>query len=96
MATFLSGRRPVGATRVNTIQDSMEAIDFGKPALDVLPTDLKRAYQYFAGWQIDTHCGSECRKLLDLAAPLLEAADPAARPDLWRGIVSAMAIICVG
>ena len=32
----------------------------------------------------DTHCGSECRKILDLAAPLLEAADPAARPDLWR------------
>ena len=81
---------------MNTIKDSMEAIGFGEPALDALPPDLKRAYQHFAGWRIDTHCGSECQKLLDLAAPLLEAADPAARPDLWRGVVSAMAIICVG
>ena len=81
---------------MSTIQDSMEAIGFGKPALDALPPDLKRAYRHFAGWRIDTHCGSECQKLLDLAAPLLEAADPAARPDLWRGVVSAMAIICVG
>jgi len=81
---------------LNTIMDSMEAIGFAEPALDALPPDLKRAYRHFAGWRIDTHCGSECQKLLDLAAPLLEAADPAARPDLWRGVVSAMAIICVG
>jgi hypothetical protein len=81
---------------VTTIKESMEAIGFGKPALDALPSELTRAYHFFAEWRIETHCGSECQKLLDLAAPLLETADPAARPDLWRGIVSAMAIICVG
>jgi hypothetical protein len=81
---------------VTTIMDSMEAIGFGKPALDALPRELMQAYHHFAEWKLDTHCGSECQKLLDLAAPLLEAADPAARPDLWRGVVSAMAIICVG
>jgi hypothetical protein len=74
----------------------MEAIGFEERALGALPPELKGAYQHFAGWRIDTHCGSECQKMLDLAAPLLEAADPAARPDLWRGVVSAMAIICVG
>jgi hypothetical protein len=74
----------------------MEAIGFGESALNALPFELKRAYQHFAGWRVDTHCGSECQKLLDLASPLLGAADPAARPDLWRGVVSAMAIICVG
>jgi hypothetical protein len=96
MASLLSRSRPVGAIEVTTIKDSMEAIGFGKPALGVLPPDLTQAYHHFAGWKLETHCGSECQKLLDLAAPLLEAADPAARPDLWRGIVSAMAIICVG
>jgi|GEM_PF-5854536 len=74
----------------------METIGFGRRVVDALPPDLKRAYQHFAEWDVDTHCGSECQKLLDLSAPLLEAADSAARPDLWRGIVSAMAIICVG
>ncbi|SIO63273.1 hypothetical protein SAMN05444166_7297 [Singulisphaera sp. GP187] len=74
----------------------MEAIGFGMPAVVALSPDLRRAYQHFAEWKLDTHCGSECQKLLDLATPLLEAADPAARPELWRGIVSAMAIICVG
>jgi hypothetical protein len=57
---------------------------------------LATAYSFFAEWKVDTHCGAECQKILDLASPLLEFADPAARPDLWRGIVSAMAIICMG
>ena len=74
----------------------MEAIGFDDPAVSALPPKLKEAYEFFAGWKLDTHCGSECQKLLDLAAPLLEAADPAARPDIWRGVVSAMAILCVG
>ena len=74
----------------------MEAIGFGDPALAALPPKLKDAYEFFAAWKLDTHCGLECPKLLDLAAPLLAAADPAARPDIWRGVVSAMAIICVG
>ena len=81
---------------MNTIKDSMGAIGFDEPALAALTPRLNEAYQFFAGWKLDTHCGQECQKLLDLAAPLLEAADPAARPDLWRGVVSAMAIICVG
>ena len=81
---------------MSTIQDSMEEIGFSESALEAFPPDLKRAYHHFAGWRIDTHCGAECQKLLDLAAPLLDAADPAARPELWRGVVAAMAIICVG
>ena len=96
MAPLLSGSRTVGDNDVNTIKDSMEAIGFGRPALEALPPDLKGAYRHFAEWQLETHCGSECQKLLELATPLLEAADPAARPDLWRGVVSALAIICVG
>lgn len=79
-----------------TIEQSMAAIGFDKKALDGLPSDLGSAYLHFAGWKLDSHCGSECQKLLTLAVPLLGAADPAARPELWRGIVSAMAIICVG
>ena len=81
---------------MDTIQGSMEAIGFGKPTLTALSPELKRAYEHFAGWRLDTHCGTECQRILDLAAPLLEASDPAARPEIWRGVVSAMAIICVG
>lgn len=81
---------------MTTINHLMEAKGFGKHAFDALPPDLSRAYLHFAEWNVETHCGTECKKILDLANPLLEAADPAARPEIWRGVVSAMAIICVG
>ena len=74
----------------------MEELGFGQKTLESLPDDMASAYRHFADWDADSHCGAECRRILGLAASLLEAADPAARPDLWRGIVSAMAIICVG
>jgi hypothetical protein len=81
---------------MTTIKESMAAIGFDKKALDALPANQGTAYLHFADWKLDSHCGSECQKILSRAAPLLEAADPAARPDIWRGIVSAMAVICVG
>lgn len=81
---------------MTTIKESMAAIGFDKKALDALPANLEAAYLHFADWKLDSHCGSECQKILSLSAPLLEAVDPAARPEVWRGIVSAMAIICVG
>lgn len=81
---------------MSTIKESMAAIGFDKKGLDALPANLGTAYLHFADWKLDSHCGSECEKILSLSAPLLEAADPAARPDIWRGIVSALAIICVG
>jgi hypothetical protein len=84
------------AEKMTTIKESMEALGFEKKALDSLPVSLKSAYFHFAEWKVDSHCGSECQRILSLAVPLLEAADPAARPDIWRGVVSALAIICVG
>ncbi len=81
---------------MTTIKDSMAAVGFEKKTLDTLPAELGTAYLHFADWRLDSHCGSECQRILSLSAPLLEAADPAARPDIWRGVVSAMAIICVG
>jgi hypothetical protein len=81
---------------MTTIQDSMAAIGFDNHTLAALPANLREAYLFFAEWKLDSHCGSECQRILALSAPLLEAVDPAARPDVWRGIVSALAIICVG
>ena len=34
--------------------------------------------------------------IVGLAAPLLKESDPAAHVDIWRGVMAAMAIICVG
>ena len=74
----------------------MVAIGSDEKAFAALPADLWAAYSHFAGRAVETHCSSECRRILALGAPLLDAADPAARPEIWRGIVSALVIICVG
>lgn len=81
---------------MTTIGEAMEGLSFGEQALHALPPDLRGVYRHFAGWWTGTHCGTECRTILDLAAPLLEVADPAAHLDLWRGIVAEKTVICVG
>lgn len=79
-----------------TIRDSMNAIGFTQEIHKRLPLELKAAIVHFGNFSLDSHCGSECEHILAMAAPLLKAIDPAAHPDIWRGVVSAMAIICVG
>jgi len=47
---------------------------------------------------MDTHCGKECKKIVDKAAELLKMCDP--HPDvvkpIQKGVLTAIEIICFG
>jgi hypothetical protein len=73
-----------------------ESHGFTAAAFDAMPESLQDAYLSFEEWHADSDCGKECLKLIELAKPLLDASDPSAHPQIWRGVVAAMAVVCCG
>ena len=83
-------------THPKTIQDVMEHFGFDDHAAMALSRSEFSSFDNWKNWKLTTVCGKECWEIIEAALPLLKAADPAAHPLIWRGIVSAMSIVCVG
>lgn len=79
-----------------TIQAAMVTAGFTAACYHALSDEEASGLAYFQEWDVTTHCGQECVRIIAAAQPLLKIADPAAHPEIWRGVFAAMSVICIG
>ncbi len=94
--TLLTLTTSDGVQTMRTIRDVMTDYGFNRTNLEDWGGVIQEQFDSFSTWDVDSHCGQECVKLVVLAMPLIDASDPASHSAIWYGIVSAMAVVCYG